>query len=52
MGIHRSPVDYPPQRAVKRNFDVFFSSASEETVNQTIETLVIGDAIALIVMLL
>ena len=45
-----SPVtgEFPSQRPVTRSFDVFFLSAPEQTVHQTIETTVIWDAIALI----
>ena len=38
---------FPSQRSLTRNFDVFFD-LREQTVKQTIETLVIWDAIALI----
>ena len=39
---------FPSQKPVTRSFDVFFLSAPEQTVEQTIETLVIWDAIVLI----
>ena len=41
-------VDSPSQRSVTRSFDYFFLSAPEQTVKQTVETLLIWDAIALI----
>ena len=41
--------EFPSQRSVTRSFDVcFFLSAPEQTVEQTIETLVIWDVISLI----
>ena len=45
-----SPVtgEFPSQRPVTRSFDVFFLSVPEQTVEQTIETPVIWDAITLI----
>ena len=46
-GIHRSPVDSPHKKAVMRSFDIFWS-APGQTVEQTIETPVIWDTIALI----
>ena len=39
---------FPSQRSVTRNFDDFFLSEPEQTVKQTVETLVIWDTIALI----
>ena len=45
---HRWIGEFPSQRPVTRSFDDFFLSASEQTVELTIETLVIWDAIALI----
>ena len=46
-GIHRSPVD-SPHKGQWRGALVFFLSVPEQTVEQTIETPVIWDAIALI----
>ena len=45
-----SPVtgEFPTQKSVTRSFDVFFDSAPGPTIEQTMETLVIWDAIALI----
>ena len=40
--------EFPAQRLVTRNFDVFFWFEPEPTVEQTIETPVIRDAIKLI----
>ena len=46
-GTHRSPVNSPHKcHAVTLSFDVFF--AAEQTAEQTFETPVIWDAIALI----
>ena len=46
-GIHPWPMDSPHKRPVTRSFDGFFLSAPEQTVEQTIGTPVIWDAIAL-----
>ena len=40
--------EFPTQRPVTWSFDVFFYLLSEPTVEQTVETPVIWDAIALI----
>ena len=40
--------EFPAQRPVTRSFDVFLWPAPEQTIEQTIEMLVIWDAIALI----
>ena len=40
-------IGFPSQRPVTRSFDIFLS-APEQTVEQTLETLVIWDAITLI----
>ena len=45
-GIHLSPGEFPAQRPLTRSFDVLFRP--EPTVEQTMEALVIWDAIALI----
>ena len=42
------PGGFPSQRPVTRSFDVFFDSP-EQTAEETIETLVIWDGMALIV---
>ena len=39
---------FPSQRPVTQSFDVFFGSALEQTLEQTIETLGFWDAIMLI----
>ena len=40
--------EFPSKRPVTRSFDVFFDAVPEQTVEETIETLVIWDAVALI----
>ena len=47
-GIHRSPVDSPHTKASDAELWCFLWSAPEQTVEQTIETLAIWDAITLI----
>ena len=47
-GIHRSTVDFPPQRPVTRSFDVFFDLRLNKRNEQTIEAPVIWDAITVI----
>ena len=41
--------EFPLQRPVTQSFDVFLSSPPEQTVEPTVETPVIWDAIALII---
>ena len=47
-GIHRSPVEFPSKGAVTLSFSCFIRPVSEQTLQQTIETTMIWDAIVLI----
>ena len=46
-GIHRSPVDSPHKGPVMRDFNVFFCCKAEQAIEETVELVVIRDAMTL-----